>query len=647
MNLTLGAFAVLSIVSGIALVAALAWACRRLLGLPVGMVRTAVGGLLGSSLMGYLTRGLQQDEPGLFFIVITASDVLFAMAFIVVSEALIPTGSLPHPTRLVRAARRRAARARRYTQIIRIAVRHGLGPGLRRRRRRDDGQELARSLRLALQEGGVVFVKFGQVLSTRRDLLPAAFIDELSRLQDRVPPAPAGEVERVLARELGGAPQTVFAEFDPTPLAAASIAQVHRARLWSGADVVVKVQRPGIRPLVERDLDIVTRLAATLERRTRWGRALGARELARGFAAALREELDFHVEARNMAAIGAGTGGPGAGGLRMPARHPELSGERVLVQEWLDGVPLGTAGPVIDERGLDRHKLARTLLNGLLVQIMRDGTFHADPHPGNVLLQRDGTLALLDFGSVGRLDGQLRGSLQDLLIAIGRGDPAALCDALLQVVTRPGDLDEDRLERALGQFMARHLAAGAAPGTAMFTDLFRLVTTHGLAVHPEIAAVFRSLATVEGTLTRLAPGFDIFAEAQTFASGHFTDRMRPTAVRDALTHELLGMLPVLRRLPRRFDRISRSLEQGRLGVNVRLFADERDRRVATTMLHQVLLTVLGATSAVVAAMLLGTTGGPQLSPDLGLFQSMGYGLFGVSSVLVLRVLFTIFRTHGR
>jgi ubiquinone biosynthesis protein len=145
------------------------------------------------------------------------------------------------------------------------------------------------------------------------------------------------------------------------------------------------------------------------------------------------------------------------------------------------------------------------------------GLFHADPHPGNILLLADGRLALLDLGSVGRLDAQLRAALQNLLLAVGRGDPAGLRDALLELVSRPDEIDEEQLERALGQFMALHLAAGAAPGAEMFTDLFRLITRFRLGVPPEVAAVFRALATLEGTLTQLAPGFDLVAEAQGFA----------------------------------------------------------------------------------------------------------------------------------
>jgi ubiquinone biosynthesis protein len=628
-----------ALLTSVALVTGLAWAARRLLGVSVGTVRTLLGGLLGFLFVGVFAQNIQSDNPGAFFTVSLGVSVLVAMTFIVVAEALVPTGSLPGPGELVRASRRRLARTRRYARISRIAVRHGLGPLLRGRRRPADAS-LARSLRLALEEGGVTFVKLGQVLSTRRDLLPQEFVDELSRLQDQVPPAPPSDVERVLRQELGAPPEEVFAEFDRKPLAAASIAQVHRARLRSGDEVVVKVQRPDIREVVERDLDIVGRMALTLERRTQWGSALGASDLAAGFGAALREELDFRIEARNMAAVRAA----GRTGVRLPILYEALCTERVLVQEWLDGVPLGAAGPVIEERGLDRQGLARALLGALLLQIMIDGVFHADPHPGNILLLPDGGLALLDFGSVGRLDGQLRSSLQNLLIAVGAGDPAGMCDALLEVVTRPEEIDEQRLERALGQFMARHLSAGLSPGIEMFTDLFRLVSAYGLAVPPEVAAVFRALATVEGTLTRLHPGFDIFGEARRHAATYLTERLEPGALRQTATDELLALLPVLRRLPRRFDRVTRQLEQGRLGVNVRLLADERDRRVIASLLHQVLLTVLGATIAVVAVMLLGTPGGPRVTSSVGLYQVFGYNLLVISSVLILRVLFTIFRS---
>jgi ubiquinone biosynthesis protein len=655
-------FAVAVLAASISLVAVLAWTSRRLLGLPVGMVRALIAGLLGFAAAYLLGSALRAAQPGhlaAFITVALGVPLIVAMIFLVAAEALVPSGAGPQPVEVIRGARRALARSRRYSQISRIAVRHGLGPYLHGRPLRPADAAggraaLALSLRRALEEGGVTFTKLGQLLSSRRDLLPEEFTSELAQLQDRAEPARWEQVEEVIAESLGAPPEQVFAELQPEPAAAASIAQVHKARLRSGngpgAEVAVKVQRPGIRATVEQDLDILLRMAGRLEDRARWARAVGTAGVARGFAAALREELDFRVEARNMAAIAATWAAQqrAAGGnvpVVLPAVHEQLCTEHVLVMEWLDGVSLRAAGQLIDDRGPERAELTRALLRSMVYQITEGGVFHADPHPGNVMLLTDGRLALLDFGSVGRLDAQQRSGLQNLLLALGRGDPAALRDALLELVTRPDDIDEQQLERALGQFMARHLAGGTAQAAEMFTDLFRLASRFELAIPPEIATVLRALATLEGTLTLLTPGLDIAEEARAYAADHLAAQMSPTGVPKSAADELIALLPVLRRLPRRFDRITSAIEQHRLSLNVRLFADERDRRVVTGLTHQFLLTFLGAASGIIAALMLGTPGGPKITATVSLYQVIAYNLLIVAAILVLRVLFTIFRNR--
>jgi ubiquinone biosynthesis protein len=645
--------AVLIVVSVAAIVGGFALLARRLLGLRFGLVRLLLAGLAGFAVAGPIAQALSGPiqagggtaAPLWLLILAGAAALVVAMVFLVVAEALVPSGSVPGPLELRRALRGRAARTRRYSQITRIAVRHGLGPYLWGRRGRaeldtPDGRErLARALRLALEEAGVTFVKLGQMLSTRPDLLPAEFVEELGRLTDDVAPAPWEQVEQVLTAELGRPPDEVFAGFDREPLAAASVAQVHAARLRSGAEAAVKVQRPGIQATVERDLDIVARLARSLEARTRWARSIGTRELAGGFADAVREELDFRIEAANMAGVAA----TADGAVRIPAPYQPLCGQRVLVMQRLDGTPLGAAGPVIAERGLDRGGLARALLGSLLGQVMLTGVFHADPHPGNVLVLADGRLGLLDFGSVGRLDTSVRSALQRLLLAMDRGDPLAASDALLEVMLRPDEVDQQHLERDLGQFMARYLSPGANPGMRMFSDLFRIVTDYGLSVPPEVAAVFRALGTLEGTLALLAPGLDLVAEARTWAARHGPERVDAPAARQAVTEELTTLLPMLRRLPRRVERIASAAENGRLSVQVRLFADQRDRRHLTGLLHQVLLTILASTAGIMAVLLLGTGGGPAVTATVSLYQLLGYSLLVVCAILALRVLVLIFR----
>jgi ubiquinone biosynthesis protein len=654
-------FVVAVLATSMVLVAVLAWASRQLLGVPVGALRALIAGLLGFAAAWILGRWLRAAQPGhtvAFLTVALGVPLIVAMAFLVAAEVLVPSGTLPQPVELVRDARRALARSRRYGQISRIAVRHGLGPYLRGWRQRGvdpagGRAALALSLRRALEEGGVTFTKLGQLLSTRRDLLPEEFIAELSQLQDRAEPAPWDQVAEVIAGSLGAPAEQVFAELRPDPAAAASIAQVHKARLrretGPGAEVAVKIQRPGIRDTVEQDLDILLRLAVRLEDRTRWARAVGTVGVAQGFAAAMREELDFRVEARNMAAVTANWPDQqravgGSVTVVLPALHDELCTEHVLVIDWLDGVNLRAAGQLIDDCGLDRAELSRALLRSMVYQITEGGVFHADPHPGNVLLLTDGRLALLDFGSVGRLDAQQRSALRDLLLALGRADPAALRDALLELVTRTDEIDELQLERALGQFMARHLVGGAAATAEMFTDLFLLASRFELAIPAEIATVLRALGTLEGTLALLTPGIDITSEARQYAD-HLVRKVSPRTVPQTAAEELAALLPVLRRLPRRFDRVTGALEQGRLGLNVRLFADERDRRVVTGLTYQFLLTLIGAASGIAAALLLGTTSGPKITSDVTLYQVIGYNLLLVAAILALRVLFTIFRNR--
>jgi ubiquinone biosynthesis protein len=659
------------IVGAIFNIAVLAYGARRLLGEQrFSLSRTVVAGLAGQTAGNAIINALAAGVPTTlgskgsppygvvigFVALGWACALLIAMAILVVWQAFVPAGTVPSPSSWPRRLRARAARSARYWQIVRIFTRCGLGPLLRGGGAGGGpstggrSASLARSLSQALDRSGVVFVKFGQALSTRRDLLPPEFIDELGRLQDRVSPVPWAQIEQVLQAELGGT--GAFARIDREPLAAASIAQVHAATLRTGERVVVKVLRPGVTSLVERDLDIIGRLSRRLQARAPWARSLGVVTLADGFAAALREELDFRVEARNLAAVIAAAGPPGQdarpgqdgrGDVVIPAAYHDLSTRRVLVMQRLDGVAVSKAGPALAGGTIDRERLARGLFDTVLRQIVIDGVFHADPHPGNILLLTDGRLGLIDFGSVGRLDSELRAALQRLLLALDRRDPVALTDALLEVTARPDTLDEQGLERAVGALLVRHLAAGQAPDATMFAELFRIVARHELAVPPEFAATFRALSTLEGGLTLLYPGFDIVAEAERFGQAQLAGRLDAASLGTAAKDELVALMPMLRRLPRRMDRITAAVEGGRLSVNVRLLADERDRRMIDGWVQLGALTVLAATAGLMAVAFLALRGGPAMTAKVSFYQFLGYCLLVICSLLALRVLAAVFR----
>jgi ubiquinone biosynthesis protein len=632
----------LALLGGFVVVFVLALVARQLLGLQGGLIRTLLCAALGLAVGGSLVGPHLQTaaETAALFPVMVGVQLLTTVLALLVVDAILPRRS---PIAWMRGAQQRVARARRYAQVSSIATRNGLVRQVRVRPRFGDHERnvvFARSLRRTLEEAGVSFVKLGQLMSTRDDLLPPEFITELRSLQDDVVPVPWTLVRELLAAELDAPVEEGFTQFEQQPLAAASIGQVHRATLHSGEQVVVKVQRPGITAVVDRDLDIVLRVAASLERRAAWARDLGAVELAHGFAAALREELDFRVEARNLTTITASSAlHRFSDQVRLPHLHDEFTTQRILVMELLDGIPLGRADAIIAERGLDRMDLARALLRCLLRQIMVNGVFHADPHPGNILILADGQLALLDFGSVGHLDTQLQGALQSLLLAIDRRDPAALRDALLEITDDSPDVDAQSLERSLGRLMARHLSPGLTPDAEAFADMFRIVSAYGVAVPPEVAAVFRTLATLQGTLARLAPGFDIIRESQRFADSEITAQLAPVNLKDAATREVLELVPVLRRLPRRFDRITAAIERGQLSTNVRVLADPREREVFSDFLHEALTCVLAATTGIMAVILLASQGGPLISQSVRLYAVFGYNLLVISAVLAIRVMF--------
>jgi ubiquinone biosynthesis protein len=630
---------------------------RRLLGVRIGLIRTLLGALLALLTTAPLLAALVPPDPDtvstgealLFSLVAVVLSALLSMVAVVLLEVLLPTGSVPGPMEAWRGARSRIARTRRYAAIVRIALRHGLGRFLRGRpqpgptsaaaRRR-----LARSLRAALDEGGVTFVKVGQLLSTRREALPAEFVEELTALQDRATPVPWEQVEAVLTAELGRPAGEAFAEIDQEPLAAASVAQVHAARLLDGTEVVVKVRRPGIATVVERDLDILLRLAGTLEDRTSWGRSFGARRLALGFADALREELDFTVERDNLQTMAAALAGTPERGVRIPLPYADLSSERVLVMSRLPGTPLSGAAPVLDGLGADRRDaIADDLLDSMLDQVLVHGVFHADLHPGNLLVGGDGTLGMLDLGSVGRLDAVTRSAIGRLLAAVGRGDSVTASDALLQLVDHPETVDERELQRVVGALVVRYAAPGSTTGVAAVGALLKTFTAYGLGVPAPVAAVFRAFATLDGTLGLLRPGFDLLGRARAAGSRRIAETFAPHRLRDTIEEELIALLPALRGLPRRIDRIGDAVEHGRLRFTIRLFADEDDRRLVTGLVHQVLLALIGATAGVMAVLLLGAGPGPRLSPEVGLFPLLGYGLLIVAVVLVLRVLVVILR----
>lgn len=423
-------------------------------------------------------------------------------------------------------------------------------------------REGAQELRRALEELGTTYVKLGQLLSSRPEVLPDVYIDELQHLTDDAPPLPFSAVEPAIAQDVG---LDVFARIDPEPLASASIAQVHRALLRDGRDVVVKVRRPDIEEQVALDLDLLRSTANLLERRSETARAVQARALAEELEVHLRAELNLREEAHNAELIaGLAVDEPS---IVVPAViRPHVS-ERVLVLERIEGEKITADHGLPHERA---QVLAESLFTFYVRQVTLEGFYHADPHRGNVLLTADGRLALLDFGLLGRVDDDTRRSLAMLLLAVAQNRADDVADQILGLSLTLLDADEPgfihELRRKLPRYHWRALSDIRA-GEAL-ADLQRIAIVHGIRLPTSFALVGKTLAQADEIARTLDPQMDPVAliRDQTFkiVSTELANRLEPTA----LLAFLAPQVDELAKLPRRVGHVVERLETGTLKVGV-------------------------------------------------------------------------------
>src|SRR5215217_2210177 len=435
----------------------------RLLGARRGWASLAVSALVGF-LAAVIAAGVltDWDWSTLNMASLTlAFGTIFTMAMALMLDLVAPMGtlhrgaeaglvSMQHP---MTGLRRKVLPLRRYRQVVSLARKNGVVS------RGVSAESLPGGVRRTLEEAGGIFVKLGQVASTRSDVLPRAWCDELARLRSSAAPASEVEMRPHVAAQLGHDPSEDYSAFDWTPIASASISQVYRAALRDGTPVIVKVQRPGLDDTLALDSAAVMQIARLIERRTPLGLSVRPAALAQEFVESVAEELDFGIEAVNGVQLAVALAD--VPGVRIPRIYPELSGRRILTQELIDAPNVGqlVAGGTTSE-GVDRLALADRLIAVFLRQIFTIGTFHADPHPGNILVEPDGTIVLIDLGAVGHLSPSHREAVLDMLSAASTGNAAGLRQALGQITLFDRRVDLRQLEMALESFLAKHLRAG-------------------------------------------------------------------------------------------------------------------------------------------------------------------------------------------
>lgn len=634
------------VVLALGFAAAATWVTGRVLDTTVSWVRGMVSGVivfvvclpalvwaLNASDVLVDGRVAVSGPVGGLFLLLAFGWLFAVLVAVLVSLEVVWPRSRWNPYRTVKLASARRHRHRRYVQILRLLSRRGAA--FRRAQRRGEDPSLPAEVTAALAEAGVTFVKLGQVLSTRDDMLPHDLASALATLQMDVAPIPWPEARAAIGAELHRPLDEVFGHIDEAPLAAASLAQVHAASLVDGTPVVVKIQRPDARDQVLVDLDILERLADDAETQTEWVRDYGARALAAEFSRALREEMDYRIEASNtelMRATFANAEHP----LRVPRVFSEVTTSRMLVEERVIGIPLSRIGAAHTVDPDQSVRIADQVVDSVFEQIAVRGVFHADLHPGNVILGDDGEIWLIDFGAVGILEKSLRRLLVALLLAIVNEDDAVATDVLLLLVDVPEGADTAALQRDVGVILTR--VRGVHVGADIFLQLIEVLRRHRLALPPPLLIVFRTMGSLDGTLRRLSPEYGIVDRGRSRTS-HFARSMNsPQETLLTLQTYAVTVGEGLRRLPRRIEKISSAVADGTLSVRVRPFESAGARSWISSLASQFTTTFIGVALVAIAVFLMVFGSGPLLTGDVRLMPFLGavIGLGGF--LLVLRSL---------
>ncbi|MCM3000811.1 AarF/UbiB family protein [Paenibacillus cellulositrophicus] len=501
---------------------------------------------------------------------------------------------------------------------------------------------LGERIRLVLEDLGPTFVKLGQLASTRSDLLPEPIIRELIKLQDQVPPFSSESAKGIIEQELDDAIEDIFSWFEESPIAAASIGQVHLAKLKTGEDVAVKVQRPGALQMVVRDLEILRDLTALAEKRWVWVKQYQIARLVEEFASSMRAELDYTQEGRNAEKIALQFQNDET--VCIPRIFWQYTSSRVMTMEYVRGISLSHQEELV-AKGYDLKETAEKLVESMLHQIFIEGFFHADPHPGNLLVRKDGSLAYLDFGMVGRLSEEMKDHLSSLIIALMRKNTDSMVRAVLRLGMMPEDGDIRELRRDLDSLREQYYNipfSEISMGTAL-NDLFAVAQRHKVMIPPDLTLLGKALLTMEGVIEKLDPTLSIIDMAEPFGRKLIKDRFSTRNLRKKLLGGAAGLAEALFDLPDQARQISSLISKGKLKVEISVPEMEALMRKLDQISNRLSFSiVLLAFSIIMVGLIIGSSLNQQ-SSVLWHFPVIGTG-FIVALLMVLWLLFSIFKS---
>jgi ubiquinone biosynthesis protein len=545
---------------------------------------------------------------------------------------------------------------RRYLDIVRVLSQYGFDQALemlgladmlvrsRRLLRRKNSPDIARlsaaeRLRLALEELGPTFVKLGQLLSTRPDVIPHAFVHEFEKLQDDVPSFPFEDVTAQLVRELGGPVGSFFADIDPEPLAAASIAQVHRARLISGEEVVIKVRRPGIVELVESDINALMSLARLAERHIPGSEIYDPVALVREFARTIRREMDFSREGHTIEKFRDNFAQ--TPWMYFPAVYWEQSARGVLTMEYVDGIKV-TDRERFGQLGVDCRLIASRGADAFLEMVLSHGFFHGDLHPGNVLILPDNVICLLDYGIVGRLDESLKTFLTDILYAIVNRDMDEVVSLLLFAGDISDSLDIRALKRDLSNFIDGYyeIPLKEIEVGRMLMEFIEIITLYNIRIQPDLMLLAKSLVLIESMGRSLNPAFNMVEHLRPVIDKALRRKYSPRSVSRDVNKILLTYLNLARNLPRDLKEFINRINRNKFKIDLEhrgldKFTADFDRSINRLSISLILSAMIIGSSIIMQ-----TDKGPQF---LG-FPVLAFTGYTVAGMIGLWLVYAIIRS---
>lgn len=470
----------------------------------------------------------------------------------------------------------------RYRQILTILFKYGFGDlidilkieqyleigwNMVSRKRREIIESLSRAerVRMALEELGPTFVKMGQILSTRPDLLPAEFIQELPKLQDEVSPFPLSEIKKIIEKELGKPVEQIFSLFEEQPLAAASIGQVHRAQTFDEQEVVVKVQRPGIQQIIQVDLEIMLHLASLMEKHIEGWDIQQPTKIVEEFANTLEKEIDYSIESAYMERFARQFENEPT--VYVPKVFHEASTSRILTMEYISGVKTSDLDR-LEQENLDRTTIARQGFDLIMKQIFVHGFFHADPHPGNIFVLADNVICYIDFGMMGRIDLKSREDFADLISSISQRNEAKATDAILRLMIFEEEPDYNSLARDVAGFMDQHCYRPLKEVELgkLLHQMLEMVARHHMRIPQDLFLMTKALSTVEGIGRKLNPDFDVIEQAGPFVRQVLLNRFGPRRIAGNIADTTTNLFHLLRETPGEVREILKMIRRGKVKI---------------------------------------------------------------------------------